>query len=145
MGVRAYSMNADLKTIQERRRKIAEEVARLQAEDEELEIALRVFGRYASSTKEAANGQADPRKLGPPRPEGTPSLFEMTETVIKAAIDAGKPGLTGREIVAEIGKRYWPGVKPSQILPPIYGFSKRGRLRKNSNGIFRLPANESAA
>jgi len=134
-------MNADLKGIQERRRKIAEEVARLQAEDKELEIALRVFGRYASKGE---NGEREPDRLGPPRPEGTPSLFEMTDTVIKAAIAAGKPGLTGREIVAEIGKRYWPGVKPAQILPPIYGFTKRGRLRKNSNGIFK-PTHETAA
>ncbi|PWT84878.1 MAG: hypothetical protein C5B56_14895 [Proteobacteria bacterium] len=142
MGI-PVNTDLDLKRIQERRRKIAEEVARLQAEDQELEIALRVFGRYASSMKDGANGH--PRKLGPSRPEGIPTLFKMTETVIQAAIAAGKPGLTGREIVAEIGERYWPGVKPSQILPLIYGFSKRGRLRKNNNGIFRLPANESAA
>jgi len=134
---------ADLKGIQERRRQIAEEVARLQAEDKELEIALRVFGRYASSSEAAVNGLAQGR-LGPSRPEDTPSLFEMTNTVIRMAIHAGKPGLTAREIVTEIGKRYWPGVQPAQILPPIYGFIKKGRLRKSANGIFK-PVNESAA
>ena len=66
---------ADLKGIQERRRQIAEEVARLQAEDKELEIALRVFGRYASSSEAAVNGLAQGR-LGPSRPEDTPSLFD---------------------------------------------------------------------
>ena len=56
----------------------------------------------------------------------------MTEAVIRDAVTGGKPGLTGHEIVAAIGKRYWPGVKGQQILPAIYyDFAKiQGRLVK---------------
>jgi hypothetical protein len=128
-------MEMDLQTIQARQREITAEMERLRAEAEELDIAIRVFMRYSK-----ANGAgSDTPKLGPSRPPGAPSLFDMTAMVIKDANASGKAGLTAQEIVTEIGKRYWPGVKAQQILPPIYGFSKRGRLRKNSKGVFSLP------
>ena len=132
-----YPMKADLQGMLDRRRKIAAEIARLQGEDKDIETALRVIERYSPSDK-PSDGQKRSPKLGPPRPDGTPSLYDMTKAVIGEAMRHGKAGLTGQEIVAEIGKKYWPGVKPQQILPPIYGFSKRGRLRKTSKGVFML-------
>jgi hypothetical protein len=126
--------DSEIDGILQRRKAIAAEIDRLKAEDSELETALRVLGRFGKAIP-ASDGVT--WKLGPPRPGGTPSLFDMTETVIKDAIKAGKPGLKGREIVAEIGKRYWPGVKPQQILPPIYSFVKNKRLKKGDNGIFK--------
>lgn len=128
---------SELDTMLKRRKEIAAEVEKLKAEDSEIETALRVFSRYGGKPIPATDGLLSAPKLGPPRPDGTPSLFEMTETVIKDAIKAGKSGLKGREIVAEIGKRYWPGVKPQQVLPPIYGFVKTKRLRKGESGIFK--------
>ena len=84
------------------------------------------------------NGAKKPSpSLGPPRPEGTPPLFDMTETVIHDAIAGGKSGLRGREIVDEIGKKFWPGVQGRQILPPIYAFAKKGRLHKTKDGVFK--------
>lgn len=125
-----------IETILRRQREVAAAMEKLRVELEELETTIRVLKRYS-----AANGASDDgSKLGPPRPEGTPSLFEMTALVLKDAMAGGKPGLTGREIVADIGKRYWPGVKPQQILPPIYSFAKRGRLRKTEKGVFLLPS-----
>ncbi len=125
-------MEPDLKTIEARQREIASEMERLRAEAEELEIAVRVLKRYSKGNGATSEGP----KLGPPRPEGAPSLFQMTVMVLKDAVAAGKPGLTGQEIVTEIGKRYWPGVKGQQILPSIYGFGKSGRVRKNAKGVF---------
>ena len=37
------------------------------------------------------------RKLGPARPEGAPSLFDMTGMVLKDAVKSGKSGLTAQE------------------------------------------------
>jgi hypothetical protein len=127
-------MNLD--AIRERRRQIAAEMARLKAEDDELEIAVRVFDRYTK--KSGVNGHDKSPKLGAPRPEGIPSLFEMTSSIIQSAVDAGKLGLKGREIVDEIGNRFWPGVQPHQVLPAIYGFAKNGRLVKKGDK-FQLP------
>jgi hypothetical protein len=122
------------RAIIDRRTEIEAEIARLKEEAAELDIALRVLRRFGGVTLDDI-GQ--PTKLGPPRPEGAPSLFEMTDTVIRDAIKAGKPGLRNREIVAEIGKKYWPGVQPQQVLPAIYGFVKKGRINKGENGVFR--------
>ncbi len=124
--------------IQARKREIAEAIAELQAEDKELDIALKVKARFSGLQPPPQNGH-DPAKpkLGPPRPEGTPSLFDMTVDVLREAIANGKSGLKGREIVNEIGKKYWPGVQPEQVLPPIYGFVGKKRLRKNADGVFK--------
>jgi len=132
----------DIDAILARRQEIAAEMERLRTEDSELEIAVRVAQRFGGSGSTAANGSDN--KLGPPRPENTPPLFEMAENVLESAISAGKPGLKGKEIVAHIGKAYWPGVRAEQILPPIYGFAKKGRLQKNKDGFFRPIQNKSA-
>jgi hypothetical protein len=124
----------DIEAILTRRQQIAAEIERLRTEDNELEIAVRVAQRFSGGS---TTGNGAEIKLGPPRPENTPPLFEMTESVLRSAIDAGKTGLKGKEIVVAIGKAYWPGVRAGQILPPIYGFAKKGRLDKNKDGVFR--------
>lgn len=130
-------MNDDSKVnaIIDRQREIDAQIEDLQRERSELEVALTVLRRFGALPEVPVTVEGS--RLGPPRPEGTPSLFEMTEAVLKDAIKAGKAGLKGREIVDEIGKRYWPGVKSQQILPPIYQFASKGRLKKGDNGIFR--------
>lgn len=126
---------ADIQKIQARLREINAQMEKLRAEGEELETAVRVFKRFTGKD-DAGEGS----KLGPARPENLPSLFDMTESGdFGDAVVAGKPGLTGAEIVTAIGKRYWPGVKGQQILPSIYQFSKNGRLTKTNNGVFKLP------
>jgi hypothetical protein len=131
----------EIQAINTRKQEIAEAIAALQAEDQELDIALKVLARFGGlyAPQAAANGSDPPTKpkLGPPRPEGTPSLYEMTVDVLRDAIATGKHGLKGKEIVTEIGKKYWPGVQPDQILPPIYSFVSKKRLRKNSDGVFK--------
>ena len=110
---------------------------RLRVEDSELEIAIRVLNRYASPKTAAMNGAEPSPSLGPPRPEGTPTLFDMAEAVILDAIAGGKSGLRGQELVNGIGKKFWPGVQGRQILPPIYAFAKKGRLHKTKDGVFK--------
>jgi hypothetical protein len=125
----------EMEAILARRKEIAAEIERLRAEEDELDVAIKVLKRFGKIAK-IGNGHAAP-KLGPARPEGTPSLFDMVETVLLDAIANGKPGLSGQEIVTAIGRKYWPGVQGRQILPPIYGFAKKDRIHKSKNGIFR--------
>jgi hypothetical protein len=120
-----------------RRQEIAAQIEQLRAEDAELEVAIRVLKRFSKIAK-TGNGQASlTPKLGPPRPDGTPPLFDMVEKVLLDAISSGKPGLRGQEIVTEIGRKYWPGVQGRQILPPIYQFAKNDRIHKSKDGVFR--------
>lgn len=125
---------SEIDAIQDRQREIQDEITRLQQEADELLVGLRVIRRFSPS-----KGEPD-SKLGPPRPKGTPTLFEMVETVI-SKVDGG---LIGREIVEEVGKNFWPGVQGPQILPSVYGFAKRGRLKKTKTGrFFTVKKNET--
>jgi len=128
----------EIDAIEARLREIAGTLDLLQEEEEELQTALRVLKRFAPSSEAAP-------KLGPARPEGVPTLFEMTDSVLAQAEANGKPGLKGREIVAEIGRQFWPGVKPEQILPQVYQYAKRGRLKKTKIGVFQRLKNEAPA
>jgi hypothetical protein len=129
----------DIEAIKGRHAEIAREIEALRAEQDELDTVLRVarrFGPVDSLPDETS--EAGGAKLGPKRPEGVPSLFEMTVSVIKEAMAAGKPGLRGGEIVDAIGSKFWPGVQRPQVLPPVYQFAKKGRLKKSSEGIFSV-------
>jgi hypothetical protein len=139
-----------IELIQSRQREIADELARLQKEQDELDIAMRVLNRLVSKPRAvpviARRVRKPPpppssarkiRKLGPPRPPGIPSNFELVEMILKSSEREGKNGLTAREIVEQIGKRYWPGVKGPQVLSFIYKFAKDDRIHKTSSGKFK--------
>ena len=116
----------DIEAIESRQREVKVGIDRLQKEADELDIALRVLSRLSPADSESVT------KLGPPRPEGVPTIFKMVETVLDEAVG----GLTGRQIVEAVGEKYWPGVRGQQILPSVYGFSKQGRLKKTGTGQF---------
>ena len=120
----------DVDAMLTRQREIVAEIERLTKENDDLDVAMRVIRRFETSSGSTKG------KLGPARPDGTPSLYEMTVAVIKASEDRSGRGLLGREIVDEIGREFWPGVKGPQITPSIYQYAKKGRLVKNSNGRF---------
>jgi hypothetical protein len=61
----------------------------------------------------------------------------MVELVLLDAEKEGRDGLTANEIVEQIRRRYWPGLIGKQILPSVYQFAKRGRLRKTASGKFK--------
>ena len=123
--------------IERRLQEIRETISALQVEADELAVALRVFERYSTPELLEKKDNIDIPKLGPPRPPGIPSTYEMTDMVLKSSERDGKNGLSANEIVEQIGKRYWPGVVGAQILPTIYKLAKDGRIRKTSSGKFK--------
>lgn len=148
----------DTEAMKKRQREIADEIARLQSESEELTFALRVVGRFSlpdpepsfinpfktlspeSQEAQAPQAPEPADAAGPawvPRPAGTPTNYEMAEFVLASAEKEGKDGLTGSELVAAIRNRYWPGLVNDQILPSIYAFAKKGRLKKTPSGKFK--------
>jgi hypothetical protein len=127
----------DSQAIENRLREIRENISALQGEAEELEVALRVFERFSPSESSSTKNKSSKPKLGPARPRGIPTNFEMTEMVLTASEREGKNGLTANEIIEQIGSRYWPGVVGAQILPVIYHFAKQGRIRKTAGGKFK--------
>ena len=142
--------------IENRRREIAAEIERLQTEDKELEIVLRVIHRFDPDTgrivgsgvvtkQDTPSDEKEP-KLGPRRPSGCPTNFEMVDMILAGAEKEGTEGLSLPEITSEIRKRYWPGLKDAQVAAPIYAFVRNGRFRKLTNGrLGRVKKDEGSA
>jgi hypothetical protein len=146
------TMANELLWIEERRGEIAKEIARLQEELNEMEIALRVINRVPTDSHkprkiETQEAPADGvPKLGPLRPSGCPSNYEMMELILASAEKEGKDGLTASEIISEMRKRYWPGLKDAQVSAPIYAFVRKGRFRRLEKGrISRWTKNEEGS
>jgi|SRR5271154_1943264 len=127
----------DSQAIENRLREIRETISALQGEADELEAALRVFERFSTPESPSKKNKDGKPKLGPARPKGIPTNFEMTEMVLKSSEREGRSGLTANEIVEQIRSRYWPGLTGPQILPVIYHFAKQERIRKTSGGKFK--------
>jgi hypothetical protein len=133
--------NFDHTKIEARRREIAAEIIRLQKEDEELEIGLKVVQRFSASNGIGVLHASGKSKLGPVRPNGIPTNFEMVDLILLGAEKEGRDGLTVKEIVEEISVRYWPGVEGQQIMPSIYQFAKDNRFRKTPSGKLKRNRN----
>lgn len=132
--------------LEARQREIAQEIERLREEANELVIALKVIARLDSdslvvSASEPAPAptetDAEAPKLGPPRPSGCPSNFQMVDMILASAEKEGKDGLTISELIAEMRARYWPGLRDVQVSAPIYSFVRQDRLRKTPGGKFK--------
>lgn len=133
----------DIEAVKARKKEIAQAIETLQQESHELDVAMAVFRRFSPAIVRDASSDDD-SKLGPPRPAGVPTLFEMAYTVISDAEQRGRKGLTGKEVVKHIAKQYWPGLQGPQITPSLYGFAKKGRLRKTSDGLFQTVRTKEA-
>ncbi|MEH2470569.1 hypothetical protein V1281_000189 [Nitrobacteraceae bacterium AZCC 2161] len=120
--------------IDARLEEINQQMALLQKEADELLTAKRVLERFSNGANVSATASAAQPNKGQPRPDGTPTNFEMVEAVLQAAERDGKDGLTAADIVKAIEARFWPGLVGDQILPSIYGFAKNDRLKKTQSG-----------
>jgi hypothetical protein len=131
--------------IEARQREIAKEIERLQGEARNLEIALEVAKQFGVDSPSEVQAEvpdhvvidAEARKLGPPRPSGCPTNFEMVDMILASAEREGKDGLTISEIISEIRTRYWPGLNDVQVSAPIYAFVRQDRLKKTPGGKFK--------
>jgi hypothetical protein len=129
--------------LEARQREIAEEIRRLQEESNELAITLKVIARLDSDSSPPAPSEIDrsqdvaATKLGPPRPSGCPTNFQMVDMILASAEKEGNEGLTISELISEMRARYWPGLKDVQVSAPIYAFVKQGRLQKTAGGKFK--------
>jgi hypothetical protein len=130
-------MALELKDIEARKKEIAQSISAMQRELEDLEAATRVLLLFQGHQQEAG---VKIRILSAPgsskRPDGVPTTFDMTESVLEDAEKSGKDGLTAKELVEAIRDKYWPGLKSPQVLPIIYGFVP-DRLHKTAGGKFK--------
>ena len=71
-------------------------------------IALRVIAKLDLPTQapsDAASFEGSVTKLGPPRPSGCPTNFEMVDMILASAEKEGKDGVYHLpELISEIGE-----------------------------------------
>jgi len=133
-----------LTPLHDRLKAIDEQIEALTKERHEVMGAVEVFNRYVQpqeANKVVVAKAARKSAAGAPRPENIPTIWEMTEEVLKSSPNGT---MTIDEIVCDIAETWWPGVVKPQIAPTIYNFAKPtdGRLDKPSKGTFRLRKNE---
>jgi hypothetical protein len=117
----------------------------LDAEEAELRVAQRVNQRFARNDgAHTGNGAASPiPKKGPPRPRNIPTTRAMINTLLTEAAEAGKPGLTGKELVLGIAGRWWPGAGWNDVLPDAARLVRSDKLLRSGGVYKRAPSANS--
>lgn len=152
--------------ISTRRAELADEDQKLADEDQELVGVQRVLARlqadrawaqtHGLSPAQAKDAQApsEPEQADvveedegsersrSTKPEGTPSLFEMTEIILAEQEQGGRNELEGSFIMNQIQARWWPEARTNSVLPSLWRFAKQGRLVKNGSRYSRVKATE---
>ena len=144
--------------MEQRLAEIARETNALNEERRQIESALEVARRYidgptmralrspesVATPKRVRRRRPSPQEQGTPRPNGIPSIWDMTEEVLKGAEGLE---LQMAEIVDAIRDRWWPGVHQRQIAPTIYRFAREddGRLARTSESTFTFPRESASA
>jgi hypothetical protein len=115
------------------------EVIRLLEMEANDEIVAPVVSEATGTKANESDAAAENKnpKLGPPRPSGCPTNFQMVDMILASAEKEGKDGLTISEIISEMRTRYWPGLKDVQVSAPIYAFVRQGRFKKTPGGKFK--------
>jgi hypothetical protein len=113
-------------------------IAALGAEQNELEIAERVFARLSGTS------DLSPKSTGEDagKPADLPSVPDMIRDVLAFASERGRSnGLRPAELVAVIRARWWPDCPATAVGPIAWRMWKRGALRK-VRGLYVLPPPE---
>ena len=111
----------------------------------ELKTALKVLKQFSGNATEVEtlesatdrNEEAQPSKLGPPHQADVRQTSKWCGMILSSAEKEEKRGLPIAEIIAEMRRRYWPGLKDVQVSAPIYGLARRGRFKKTAAGKFK--------
>jgi len=139
-----------LKDIAQRRTEIAAEIARLQEQDAELEVAERALGRLLGQVEtpvgaafaKAAVTVLLPDKPKPQKPSDIPTVPHMITLALKDALANGKSGLEPKEITTFIAKTWWPEVDINKVGPIAWRMWKRKALTKRGPK-YSLPKDET--
>ena len=79
------------------------------------------------------------RGRGTPHPGDAPSIWDMVYQILSEVRTKRPEGLTGREIVEEVNKRWWPGVSQNTVLSKLYKFEKNRRTIQRTQNRWHLP------
>jgi hypothetical protein len=129
-----------LKDVIQRRKEIAAEIAQLQAEDAELEVAARALERLLGQAETpigAAFVKAAPltvtERPTPQKPDDIPTMPQMITLALKDAVANGKSGLGPAEITSFIKKTWWPEVDINKVGPIAWRMWQRKELTKRGS------------
>lgn len=109
------------------------EIERLESELPELDVAERVLARLTGEPRSevsAVKPSVDEALVGA-KPEGIPTVPEMIVTLLKEAQASGSRGMSAKDLLDGIAKRWWPDAKSDTVAPTAWRMRKRGDLDKD--------------
>jgi hypothetical protein len=135
----------DIGLIQARRKKIAADIevhqralAALEVENNELEIAERVFSKLGLGDINSRNSDnaSAPSESG--KPEGLPPVSEMIREALAHAVAINAKGLKPAGILSYIRGKWWPEAQSKDVGPIAWRMWQDGRLEKFKDGDYAL-------
>lgn len=114
------------------------EVSALEVVVEEI---VEVANRKTKPEKEVKpeKEKISPREGCPPRPNNIPTTFSMMQTLLHET-----ERLRADDLVAQIEKRWWPGLTRNFLKPEISTMITQGRLDRDLDGFLSLTAKGKA-
>jgi hypothetical protein len=140
----------DIGLIQARRKKIAADIeahqralAALEVENNELEIAERVFSKLVLGDNSRSKGDAASSELG--KPAGLPPVSEMIKEALAHAVTLRAKGLKPSGMLSYIRGKWWPAAESKDVGPIAWRMSQNGQLEKSKDGVYALLKSERDA
>ena len=119
--------------------RLATRIEEIKQELSELDMAARVIARLSGSpipeVYSAKLRGPSPAKLMPVKPDGIPTMPEMITAVLS---ENSYRGMSPKDIMAEIARRWWPAVSSEYVGPIAWRMWKQGRLEKDG-AVYALP------
>ncbi|MGX5839924.1 hypothetical protein ACWGTI_04270 [Mesorhizobium sp. ArgA1] len=124
-----------------------DEIAKLESELPELDIAGRVIARLSGAEWPPA-GAADepkPENAASAKPDGLPTMPEMILVVMANSYRQGRRGMEPKDVTKAISERYWSDLKGStSVSTTMWRMAqpKDGRLLKDDDSPLYMLASE---
>jgi hypothetical protein len=143
----------DIGLIQARRKKIAADIeahhkalATLETENNELEIAERVFSKLSLGGNSRNNGDASKSASSASgKPAGLPAVSEMIKEALAHAVTLRARGMKPAAMLSYIRGKWWPAAQSKDVGPIAWRMWQDDQLEKSKEGVYALLKSERDA
>jgi hypothetical protein len=136
----------DLELIQQRKKQVAERLAKLDRERAELvqemsdlAVTERTLARLLHVDLPEQEKNTPSKFAIRKKPDGIPTVYEMTVALLLEARKTGQSWVEPQEIVRGIREKWWPDVESNDVNPTLWRLYRNQKLSKKDNRYGLMP------